>query len=147
MVNEIKNYIRQQLTATDSDFKEHTDAFNFENIAESLLNKRYFMSYEINTVENGQNMEETANISLQIFFKGYKTPLETLDESMELVNTFRLNLLRFIDIASYNSTLSGDFKILGIDSVSQSNSPLDESNDNSLIITVEFNVRFIQIVC
>lgn len=147
MVNEFKNYIRQQLTATDSDFEEHDDAFNFENIAETNLNKRYFMNYEISTIENGLTMEDNANVTLQIFFKGYRNPLETLDDSMELVNTFRLNLLSPSNIASYNSSLTGGFSLLGIDSVSQTPTPLADSNDNSLIVNLEFNIRFIQIVC
>jgi hypothetical protein len=147
VVNELKNYIREQLKATDSKFSEHDDAFNSDNIPETKLDKKYFMTYSIATVENGTVMEETANFELQLFFKGLKKPLETLDKSMELANTFRLNLLNPLNIASYNSTLGGDFSILGIDSVNQESSELADSNDNSMIITIEFNMRFIQIVC
>lgn len=137
---EFKNYFHSILNANG--FKEWKDGFNRDNIPKSTLDKSYFMSYSINTVENGITMEDNINVTLETFFKGYRDPQTAIDNAMELMNTVRLEILDPETIASFV-----DVNLLGIDSVSQTPTPLNTSNDNSIIITTEFNVRLIQINC
>lgn len=144
MVNEIKSYIKSFL----SEYKEHKDGFDRDNIASTILDNSYFISYEINTDANGIVMEDNMQLTLEVFKKGYRDPQTALDTAMESVNTIRLNVLSPESIASYNAGLpTEDFQILGVDSVSQVPEPLSDSNNNSIIVTVIFNIKFIQIVC
>lgn len=123
-------------------FKEWEDAFNKDNIPSNILNKSYFMSYGINTVENSVPLEDNINIEIECFFKGYRNPKEALDNAMELCNSVRLSILNRESIASFL-----EVNILAIDSVSQIPEPLNSSNDNSILITLEFNLRFLQTTC
>lgn len=125
-----------------SGFKEWKDGFNRDNIPKSVLDKSYFMTYSINTVENGTQMEDNINIEIECFFKGYRNPQDAIDNAMETVNSIRLEILNPVSIASFL-----EVNILGIDSVSQTPEPLNAYNDNSIIITAEFNLRLIQINC
>ena len=126
----------------DNGFKEWDDAFNKDNIPSNILNKSYFMSYGINTVENSVPLEDNINIEIECFFKGYRKPKETLDKAMELCNSVRLSILNRESIASFT-----EVNILAIESVSQIPEPLNASNDNSIVITLEFNLRFLQNNC
>ncbi len=137
---EFKNYFHTILKGNG--FKEWKDGFNRDNIPKSVLNKSYFMSYEINTVENGTQMEDNISITLEHFFKGYRNPQDAIDNAMELCNSIRLEILDPQTIASFS-----EVTILGIDSVSQIPEPLNASNDNSIIVTTSFSLRLIQINC
>jgi hypothetical protein len=123
-------------------FREWEDAFNKDNIPKNILNKSYFMSYGITTVENSVPLEDNINIVIECFFKGYRNPKEALDNAMVLCNSIRLEILNRESIASFL-----EVNILAIDSVSQIPEPLNSSNDNSILITLEFNLRFLQKNC
>lgn len=135
-----KNYFHKILK--DNGFREWNDGFNRDNIPKSVLDKSYFMNYSISTVENGTQMEDNINIIIEHFFKGYRNPQDAIDQAMELCNSIRLEIL---DPQTIN--LFDDVTILGINSVSQTPEPLNASNDNSIIVATEFNLRIIQINC
>lgn len=135
-----KKYFQDIFTANG--MKEWDDAFNKDNIPSNILNKSYFMSYGINTVDNSVPLEDNINISIDCFFKGYRNPKEALDNAMELCNSIRLEILSRESIASFI-----EVNILTIDSVSQISEPLNSSNDNSILVNLEFNLRFLQINC
>ena len=137
---EFKNYFHTILK--NNGLKEWKDGFNRDNIPKSVLDKSYFMSYSISTVENGTTMEDNINIEIEHFFKGYRNPQDAIDNAMELCNSIRLEILDPQTIASFN-----EVTILGIDSVSQTPEPLNASNDNSIIVTTVLNLRLIQINC
>jgi len=139
-VVEFKNYFHTILKANG--FKEWKDGFNRDNIPKNILNQSYFMTYSIATVENGTNMEDNISIEIEHFFKGYRNPQDAIDNAMEKVNSMRLEILDPQTIALFN-----EVTILGIDSVSQEPEPLNASNDNSIIVTTELNLRLIQINC
>ena len=137
---EFKNYLKPILESNG--LAEWKDGFNRDNIPKNILDKAYFMSYGINTVENGINMEDNINVQIECFFKGFRDPQTAIDDSMELCNSIRLEILSPETIYQF-----AEMNILGINSVTQVPEPLSTTNDNSIIVTMEFNIRFIQINC
>ena len=142
---EFKEYFKKYLTGNG--YKEHKDGFNSENIARTNLNNSFFISYSVQNVANGITVEDNINVVVQLFHKGFKTPQDAIDEAMEKANGLRLNVCSFENVETFNVEQGNDSTILGVDFVSQTPEPLNASNDNSIIIEMIFNVRFLQIIC
>jgi len=136
MISGVRTYLSARVLEIDSDFREWDDGFNKENIPSTLLNKSFFIEYEISGVDNSENtfLTDTISTKITLFYKGFRDVKTALDTSMDLTDNIRINILSKakIGLTSY----------LNITNSSVVASPIDESNDNS--IAVEMNFDFIE---
>jgi hypothetical protein len=118
-------------------YTEWTDGFNSENIPSTLLD----LSYHIETLNftgirlNQSDQEIEMDVSVSLFFKGYRDPAEAIDLSIEKVEDFIKEVLKpsfrvgqFTD-GIKNITLQG-FTL----------EPKDGTNDNLVKASVIFAV-------
>ncbi len=133
----VRSFLESRLLEVDRDFEVHDDAFSFDNIGNNDFDKRYHIFYgSVNTsVDNQHTTNDVVNATVTLFFRGYRTATESLDESMDLANTYRLNCLKIAPLREQ------DFiKRVVCNSIQAE--PL-ESNDNSIKITLQFSINVI----
>lgn len=133
MLSEVRDYFKQIITTYDSSFKEWDDAFNSENIPSGSLNKAFFVEYQVDssTFGNGYGTD-TLSVTVKLFFKGTNKPQAALDNGMDTAFAIRNEAQNLESIALTET-------IADVKSVSIIPEPR-ESNDNIIIINLNFNV-------
>jgi hypothetical protein len=120
------------------EYEEHNDAFNIENIGALSMDKAYHIFYGSASTSalNHLTTKDTVNVTLSIFSKGFSSPMDALDDAMDFANRFRLVCIK----PSYATT--GQFiKNVVCDSIEAS--PVNQDNDNSIVIKLQFKVTVI----
>lgn len=130
---EARLYFRNKLN--ELGYKEWQDGFNFENIPLTLLNKSYHIETNRGTGTrlNQYDLEHEQTLTLRFFLKGYRNPAQAVDEAHVEIEKILKKILLCLDRVtqprikniSYNNYLIEKF---------------DDSNDNSLIVTLEFTI-------
>ena len=134
----IRQYLRDRLLSLDSNYVEHTDAFNTENIGDLNLDKAFHIFYgqmdasALNYLHTTDIVKATVNL----YAKGYRDPIEALDESMDFANKFRLECIK----PAFATT--GQF-IKNVVCRQIVASPINKQNDNSIVVRLEFNITMI----
>jgi hypothetical protein len=124
------------LNETDSTFREHTNGFtDRDDIPNNVFNKSYFIG--INSVDNnehaGNYVKDTVSVRVDIFFKGYRNVQSSLDDALDLANTFRLkavNPSKVTDLVKFVDCTGIEIEHLA-------------NNDNDIILTLNFLVTAI----
>lgn len=144
--SKIRKYIVDTVKTFDSDFKEHKDAFNPDNISKTNFNKGFFVEYSIPSIVPGAENFFTADAtaSVQFFFKGYRNAQSSLDDAMDTVGKLTQALTSFQNITAFRIT--DDVPIQKCAPVSQIPEPL-QTNDNAIIINLELNLEIILSNC
>ena len=118
-------------------FKEHTDAFNVDNIPSTLLDKSFHI--ESDDIRVGPASQRTHNIdypvTIRIFRKGFKDPGALNDELDVSADTILEDLLS--PSVKHTQTIR-DVVVTNIRRI-----PLDDSNDNAIILEITCNTRII----
>lgn len=130
----VRNYFRTQLLDLDPDFKEHKDAFTIGTVAKNVFNKSFHiaLSNPSNAITDNCQVRDNISVTVQLLFKGGKTSKlqSSLDAALDKGHDYKL---KASNIKSFPVTIK---QVIGNSVVP---SPL-ETNDNSIIITVEFTV-------
>lgn len=133
----VRTFLESRLIEVDSDFEVHDDAFSFENIGNNDFNKRYHIFYGnvATSVDNQHTTNDVVNATVSLFFRGYRNATESLDESMDIANSYRLNCLKIAPLRDQQF-----IKRVVCSSIQAE--PLD-TNDNSIKITLQFSINVI----
>lgn len=133
----VRTFLESRLLEVDSDFEVHEDAFSFDNIGNNDFNKRYHIFYGnvTTSVDNQHTTNDVVNATVSLFFRGYRNATESLDESMDLANEYRLNCLKIAPLRDQQF-----IKRVVCNSIQAE--PLD-TNDNSIKITLQFSINVI----
>ncbi len=134
---ELRSYLKARLADTDSALREHKDGFNRDNIGRNILNKSYFitLSNPANFTTENCIVDDFVDAKVEIFFRGGKTSglQAALDAATDLGHNFKLRAVN-------HTNFTGGIKIATSSSVKPE--PFD-TNDNSIIISVEFTFRMV----
>lgn len=130
----IRTYLSDRLTSLDSDYHEHTDAFNEDNIGDLNFDKAYHIFYgDVATTSANQNTtNDVVNATVSIFSQGHRDPIEALDNAMDFANQYRIECLKPKYIYSQQF-------IKQVKSVSIKAEPL-QSNDNAIVVRLQFSI-------
>lgn len=123
-------YVRGKMNSLN--FDEHEDAFNQENLGGiDLTGKYHILEGTISEIDFNQTaFDAEFNLSVTVFFKGFRKPLDAKAEAIKQLERILDSMLDFQDIKQ-----SG-FKKLKF--VSGNLEPLDISNDNDIKLVMEF---------
>jgi len=145
LISKVRKYIADSITSVDSDFRQHRDAFNDENIASTNINKSFHIAYSIPSIASDQaTFNNSVTAEIKFFFKGQRDTIETFDNAMDTVSQISMKLASLTNIAAFRST-----DMLPIQTcvpVSQVPEQLN-NNDNSLIITLSLEMNIVQSSC
>lgn len=138
MISEVRSFIRSRVLEEDSAFKEWKDGFNSENIPSSILNKSYhvLISNPSNIVTENCLVDDNISAEVKLYFKGGKNIQDALDNAMETAYNIKLR-------SSNPSNYTDVIKYVSVDSVIPDPLP---TNDNSILITLNYTLRIISVV-
>lgn len=126
----VKPYFRTRLDTLN--YVEWPDGFNFENIPSNLLDRAYHLTIGSITSGPADNKRHifTMPIVARIFLKGFVDPAAKIDDAVSQAETILASLL------SIDDRLGTDIKDIVPDAIDIV--PLDGSNDNHLILEMNF---------
>ena len=133
-ISSVRSYFKSRITDEVSSAIEHTDAFNIENISLTGRDKIYHIIYQNNSnlETHGDRIADNVSVTINMVFKGYRDTQSTFDSTSDTVHNIKR---RASKISNYTSNI----KRVVCDSISIN--PSDDSNDNVLLVTMEFSVR------
>lgn len=129
--SEVKPFYRTVLKARG--LKEHTDAFNIENIPETIFDKSFHILFGpfLGTKLNMHVQEASVNVQVRVFLKGFRDPANAVDQATLLGE----NIIRdFLAPAKRIATAP----IKNVTFIRMSIDPYADSNDNLVTILLEF---------
>ena len=133
-------YFRKRLN--DLKYKEWTDALDFENIPDTILDGTYHLDFNP-TVGNSQNQNDLdlgQGVTVRLFAKGYRNTIETRDK---LISNAEKAFCAIID--PRNATIGPAVK--GVVFISMNIIALNESNTNTMYAEMIFEARtFLQYI-
>lgn len=134
-LSQVRQYLRQQIKIADSDLREHEVAFSSVDIGQSLLEDFYHIKFgSISSGSNTDNwFEDSWPVTIEIFKKGYNKTTTAFDESVDLAHCIRMAII------NPKATLTNNIK--AVDSLGMDIEPLGDSNDNTIKVSLQFNIR------
>lgn len=136
-LSQVRQYFRDRLNAVDSSFKEHEDGFNRENIPSTLLNKSFFIDLGDVSSQPLSDLHIQDLMATQVFlhFKGYNNIQSKIDEAYDLAHTFRIECIKPINAMTGTNIKNVVCDNINVDHI--------ETNDNTVIVTLDFTVRLL----
>lgn len=131
----IRPYFRARLNALA--YKEWDDAFNFDNIPEDILDKAYHIEALSVSAQsmNQTDLQVEHEVVTRLFFKGFHKPKDALDKVMERLEDI------FVEILKPTNRLTGTSGLRNVLLTSAELSPIADSNDNSILVTITWRVQ------
>src|SRR3990167_8307594 len=130
---DVKAYFKARLVTVDPKLREHLDGFNQENIPNNLLDKSWHLLDETTgRISQSQTcLLVNYPISLSVWLKGYKNPVGALDTARDLSEAIIKECLKHSNRATQPIIKNILFETMEL-------SPLAQSNDNTIKITLRF---------
>jgi len=127
----VRTYFRDRLDSLD--YNEWTDGFNFDNIPETISTDTYHLTTGVISVERSNHLVNrfTYPVTIRVFFLGYNNPAEAIDTAISASEDI------LADILSPANRLGTSIKDVFPSTITVE--PRAESNDNSVILVMEFN--------
>lgn len=124
------------------DFRQWEDAFNVENIPSNVLDRAWHVRFgPFSFTKNAQNcMNFSSLITLSVFFKGYRSPKDAVDQALlytDIIIKKCCSPINRLNQAAIKNVLPGNIDIR----------ELDNSNDNAAVLEIQFNCEIILDVC
>jgi hypothetical protein len=130
----IKPYFRERLQAVGYS-KEHLDAVNLLNVPAVLIDRTFHIlvsgSSGISATQSDQTIE--ANVVVSVFFAGWNNEIQAIDDA----TTEAENILK--SCVKISERVTGNDTLRNVSFISHAVSPVDGSNDNIMVLTLEFN--------
>ena len=132
-ISVVRSYLKSRITDENSSFYEHVDGFNANNVPTNIKTRSYFIEYQnpSNLSTEGDLIHDQVTATVRLFFKGYRSVKDSIDSSMDTCHNIKR---RASKISNYSSTI----KRVTCNSVTIE--PV-ESNDNNMIVTMEFDIE------
>lgn len=131
-LNKCLPYFRARCKAIG--LKEWTDGFNIQNIPSNILDKSFHITHGTMTglKQNQQDQEINFPIQVRIFTKGYREPSLAIDSAIQLTENLIIECLK----PTNRLTQSSGIKNMVFENANYE--PIDGSNDNAVVATINF---------
>ena len=132
-ISVVRSYFKSRITDEVSSAVEHKDAFNLENMHVSARDKMYHIIYQngSNVETHGDRITDNVSVTITMLFKGFRDTQATFDSTSDTVHNIKRR-------ASKITNYTDGIKRVVCDSIGIN--PSDDSNDNVLLVTMEFSV-------
>jgi hypothetical protein len=123
-------------------YTEWTDGFfSIENLPETIIDKAYHISPTSisGDRQNQTDQESTMTVEVRTFYSGFRYPVEAIDAAVEGSEEIMCSC-----VSPLSRTLTAG--ILNVVFISADVAPIDDSNDNAVIVTATYRVRVITAV-
>ena len=129
----VRGYFRSRMNGLGH--KEHTDAFNWQNIPEKIQNRAYHIETSTG-FGNGQNqtvIDANQDVTVRLFILGYRDTGSRIDAAIAFADEAICDIVNPINA---NGTLIKTAKFVSMNVL-----PRSESNDNTIIVEINFTAR------
>lgn len=136
-LSQVRDYFRARILEVDTDFKEHRDGFNRDNVPRAAFNKGFHVlpGTLVSDATDMLHLDDNLSVSVQLFFKGFRDVQSAMDEALDKAHDIRLQAIKHA-----KAMVGQNIKNVICNSIGAE--PLD-SNDNAILVTLEFSVRLI----
>lgn len=130
----IKPYFRSQLAAVGYT-SEHLEAVNLGNVPSVTLDRTFhiLVSGSSNVSSNQSDQVISANVVVSVFYAGWQSEIEAIDTATSEAESILKSCVKISDRVSGTGTLRN------VSFISHSVQPIDGTNDNIMVLTLEFN--------
>lgn len=143
-LSKIRDYITSSITTVNSDLR-NLNTIKEEEVAETIADKSYSMTYNLTGSELGQAyVTDSVDFEVIFYFKAFRDGVNVYDTSMDLVNDIRLQILSLTNI--YSQVAVDDSPIKSVTSSSITGELVD-SNDKQIKITLPLEFLIYQTIC
>lgn len=132
----VRTYFRTRMKSLG--YKEWTDGFASDNIPNTIVDRCFHMVTEtpINTItQNHTTLDLLFPMTIHFFVKGFRDPASAIDKSLELGQGIVCDIIR---PSNANGVTIKSVQFLDMIPIQ-----LAESNDNDVILEMNFNVRLL----
>jgi len=130
VIKELRDFFKSNILECDPSLKEWKDAFNIDNIPESIIDNAFHIAIDdINTVEGDCSVTDQVGVAVTLFKKGFRETQDAHDALLDKAIAIRLSSL---NVSKYNQTF-----IRNVESVTTTATDI-ESNDNLIIVTTNY---------
>lgn len=128
----VRSYFRTRMNGLG--FSEWKDGFNFSNIPSNILDKTYHIASGTVTgrKHNQIDIEAEQTVTIRLFRKGFRDPAGGIDISISDGETI------IKDCTKASNRLTGLLKNVVFDSMDVE--AIDDSNDNKIVLTLNFTI-------
>lgn len=132
MIADVREYARSRLDVLGYD--EWSDGFDFKDIPLTKLDESYHLELgSVRGVSNNQtSLVMECPFTVRLFISPSGDPKSLIDQGIDVADTVIADLMK-----SSNRTLYSGLQNIGF--VGMTIEPLDQNNDNGVIIRIEFN--------
>ena len=136
MISGVKTYVRARLLSLG--FTEWTDGFNFSNIPKTKLESSYHVELGVSTgtAVNQDNQHIETPFAIRLFKAPTLRPKALIDSGIIVADTVIADLIKAENRLTQTEIKNVWFNNMAIE-------PLDDSNDNGLIIKIDFTALVI----
>lgn len=141
-LKQVRDYIKTRIAISAPNLSEFTDSLaDIGNIPQTNLDRRYHI--ELSTLTSSpqidSHVEDDFIVVISIFRLGYNEPVEVRDELLQEANCIRLDLINPLNMEEYKRANDGNIE--DVQSVSITPSEINPTNDNTVKIEIELNIR------
>jgi hypothetical protein len=135
-LSQARTFLKQQIALADSSISEHRDPFNNENIPQTNIDDKYHILFgTVTTTQDDNWIQDGWSATVTLFKRGYSDPQTALDTLLDTANCIRLKVIDPEAVLTDN--------IHSVEAVSLTPEPVDITNDNTLKVSIEFNIKLI----
>lgn len=141
-LSQVRDYIRSRMAVVEPTYQEWTDSLdNIGNIPKTVLNRTYHITLNGSTASTNNDtfIQDVSNVVITIFKRGFTRPVEARDEIMQTANCIRLDMIDPQNVETYKAANDGNIE--DIQSVGIVPNEIDVSNDNTIQVEIELNLR------
>lgn len=141
-LSQVRDYIRSRMAVVEPTYQEWTDSLdNIGNIPKTVLNRTYHITLNGTTASTNNDIfiQDVSNVVITIFKRGFTKPVEARDEVMQTANCIRLDIIDPQNVETYKAANDGNIE--DIQSVGIVPNEIDVSNDNTIQVEIELNLR------
>ena len=135
-LSQVRTYLKQRIAIVEPDLKEWRDAFNLENIPNTLLDTYYHIGYGLDSSspQADKFIEDSFSVTVTIFKRGGVNIVDAVDSLMDTAHCIRMECIKQWEVSQTDN-------IKSVESVSIEPTEINASNDNIVQVQINFNVR------
>ena len=133
-LSNVRSYLKTRMDGLG--FEEWRDGFAVNNIPETVIDKSYHILVESISggAINHTHQDTESEVSVRIFFKGYRDVTEAIDTAIISIETIVKDVCKAANRTS---------EVLNVVFEGVNLSPQSDTNDNSVFVEMNFSVRVI----
>ncbi len=136
--SDIRPYVKARMLTVDPEFSEWTDAFNVENVPNTIIEKAWHLMFDPASAVslNQTGLLYDCPITIRVHFKGYREPQDAVDLGVQNAEAIIREFVKHVNRLTQTS-------IKNVTSTGWNLEPLAASNDNIVVLVLSFNLEIL----